>query len=145
MFSQPTDDRLSAWLDLRQQVESSDSPLGLVCDFWSHAPFTHYNKNIDQFNQKSWPTPWEIISDNIYDDFTIALMLAYSVKYTDRFKNSHIEIRSFTNSEKTKLFNLVYIDDSIVLNYIKSAPVPIDTVPDTLLLDNLMVIESKYK
>lgn len=142
MFPKSSDSRLSAWLDLRKEVELSDTPFSLISEFWSHAPFTQYNKNIDQYNYKSWPTPWEIINENVYDDFTLALMMAYSVKYTSRYEKSHVEIRSFVNDSGTKLYNLVYIDNDVVLNYTNS-PVSTSDIPTDLRLENLTTVSRK--
>jgi hypothetical protein len=76
MFEKSVDDRLSAWVQLRRQVEDTAEPFQLIADFWSAAPFVPYNRNIDPYNRNSWPSPWQIIVDNIYDDFTRAIMMA---------------------------------------------------------------------
>ena len=143
MFDKSTDERLSAWRDLRHDVDHSETPLILISEFWSRAPFIPYNRHIDPYNFNSWPTPWEIIIDNRYDDFTLAIMLAYTVKYTERYKNSVVEIRSCYNDLKTQMFNMVYIDDTYVLNYKdRLTPAHISEIPTTLLLDNLVVLKN---
>ena len=141
MFDKPADEQLSAWLAIRREVETSLSPLTLISEFWSQAPFVPYNRNIDPYNQQSWPTPWEIIIQNQYDDFTRAIMMAYTVKYTNRYRDSQVEIRSFYNADRSQMLNLVYIDNTDVLNYKDQlTPVSITEIPDTLMLDNLVVI-----
>ena len=49
MFDLSTDDRLSAWADLREQLEVVDNPLQTVWDFWTPCPFVPYNNN-----RKDW-------------------------------------------------------------------------------------------
>jgi hypothetical protein len=143
MFSKSADERLAAWFELRKQVESSDTPFELIIEFWSHAPFIPYNRLIDPYNHTSWPTPWEILVENKYDDFTIALMMAYSVKYTKRFNKSSVEIRSYFTESKSQMFNLVCIDQDVVLNY-RDEPteVRMSDIPDTLSLDNIVLIKN---
>lgn len=142
MFDKSTDERLSAWLAIRREVEHSCDPFVLISDFWSHAPFVPYNRNIDPYNQKSWPTPWEIIIHNHYDDFTLAVMMAYTVKYTTRYRDSQVEIRSFYKSDKSQMFNLVYIDNTYVLNYRDQlTAVSVSEIPDTLMLHNIVLIK----
>jgi hypothetical protein len=134
---------MAAWLELRKQIESSDTPFELIIEFWSHAPFIPYNRLIDPYNQTSWPTPWEILVENKYDDFTIALMMAYSVKYTKRFNKSSVEIRSYFTESKSQMFNLVCIDQEVVLNYMdKPTEVRVSDIPDTLSLDNIVLIKN---
>jgi hypothetical protein len=143
MFSKSADERMAAWLELRKQIESSDTPFELIIEFWSHAPFIPYNRLIDPYNQTSWPTPWEILVENKYDDFTIALMMAYSVKYTKRFNKSSVEIRSYFTESKSQMFNLVCIDQEVVLNYMdKPTEVRVSDIPDTLSLDNIVLIKN---
>lgn len=142
MFNQPVDSRLTEWLDHRRQLDQSEDPLQAVWDFWQSAPFTPHNKNIDPYHQKSWPTPWEIIEYNRYDDFTKSLMIAWTLKLSNRFKDSKIELKMFIDSAKTRQYNLIYVDDSWVINYNDNGPVKIDGVPDSLRLENLVEVSA---
>lgn len=142
MFSKSADERITAWLELRKKVEISDIPLELVSEFWSQAPFIPYNRLIDPYNQQSWPTPWEIIIENKYDDFTIALMMAYSIKYTIKYQKSIIEIRRYFSESLSQMYNLVCIDSTFVLNYSNTGQlIRMTNIPETFLLDNIVVIK----
>jgi hypothetical protein len=140
MFKKSPDERLSEWKSLRDNINSSDDPLNVVAEFWSQAPLIPYNRHIDQYNPKSWPTPWEIIVDNQYDDFTLGVMIGYTLKLTEKFANSKIEIRTMVDENRTKLYNLVYVNDSIVLNYDKWKTIKAQEIPDSFLLENLVDI-----
>jgi hypothetical protein len=142
MFNKPPDERLSEWKSLRDSINHSDNPLPMVAEFWSKAPVIPYNHRIDQYNRKSWPTPWEIIVDNKYDDFTLGLMIGYTLKLTEKFANSKVELRTLVDQERTKLYNLVYIDDETVLNYDKWNSIKAQDIPDSFLLENLIDIGS---
>jgi hypothetical protein len=141
MFDSAVDDRLSGWAELRKNIETSETPFEDVVDFWSAAPFTAFNHNIDPFYVASWPTPWEIIVENKYDDFTKAVMIGYSLLFTDRFKDSDIQIKTLVDTEGKRLYNVVYVDDSWVLNYKDSQVVLADKVPSLYNLENLIELK----
>jgi hypothetical protein len=123
-------------------LEKGDHPLTEVWEFWQQAPYIPYNRNIDPFNQRSWPTPWEIIVHNKYDDFTKALMMAWSLKYTERFKDERIEIKTLVNDHKTCYYNIVCVDNNWVLNYNDNGPVDVKNLPNTFLLENLIEVKT---
>lgn len=139
MFSNNIDDRLSAWAKSRQAFSKSKTPFVDIMEFWNQAGFTPYNKNIDPYNSKSWPTPWEIISENVYDDFTKALMISYTIKLLPRFEKSKVEIRILTNDAKRQIYNIVVIDDEHVLNYIDE-PTTVDQIDTDLLIDTIVEV-----
>ena len=136
MFKKSPDERLSEWKKLRETVDNTSDPLTVVAEFWGDAPMVTYNHKIDQYNPRSWPSPWEIIVDNKYDDFTIALMIGQTLKLTEKFSNSKIEVRTMVDESRTKLYNLVYIDNNTVLNYEKWKSIESQNIPDSFLLEN---------
>ena len=144
MFNQPIDDRLSSWAQFRDSLNNKSEPLEDVWEFWKQAPFIPYNNKIDPFHQRSWPSPWEIIVENKYDDFTKAVMMAYTLKYTSRFSESDIQVQNivgtFDNS-KNLAYNVVCVDNKWILNYDDNQPVEVANVPVSFRLENLTVIE----
>ncbi len=141
MFDLDPDSRISAWSEFRSKLNHSDTPLEDVIEFWQAAPFTPYNKNVDPFNRYSWPTPWEIIIDNKYDDFTKALMMSWTLKLTDKFKNSRIEIKTYTDEQNNRMYNLVVVDDKHVINYVDNSLTGTESLPETIRLENLVEVE----
>jgi len=142
MFNLPADDRLSAWAQLKQNLETSSTPFEDVVKFWTDAPFIPYNKNVDPFNRHAWPTPWDIIVENRYDDFTRALMMANSVKLTKRFKDSNISIETRVDNSQNKSYNIVIVNEEQVLNYIDNEVVIYQNLPASFLLENLIELNS---
>jgi hypothetical protein len=136
MFKKSSSERLTDWSELRKSLEQDTDPLTTVSKFWADAPSIAYNHKVDPYNSKSWPTPWEIIVDNRYDDFTIALMIGYTLKLSDRFKSDLIEIRTMVDYPKTKLYNLVYINENKILNYNKNCVVNSGEIDPLLYLEN---------
>ena len=138
MFEQSPDERLSRWKEFRNNLETSSQPLLEVTNFWQRAPFIPYNRDIDPFNQRSWPTPWDIIVNNKYDDFTKAVMMGWTLKLTERFKNSKVEIRSYLDSNQNTQYNCVVIDESFVINYLDNEVVNVENLPVSFRLENLV-------
>jgi hypothetical protein len=141
MFDLPIEERLSAWVRLRNQIETDQDPFKLVSEFWYSAPFIPYNKIINPHNPKSWPTPWEIIVENQYDDFTKALMIAYSLKFTKKFNNNLIDIRICLDNSKNVYYNIVCIDDKIAINYKDFDTVPWESICKSFLVENLIEVQ----
>jgi hypothetical protein len=42
------------------------------------------------------------------------------------------------DENRTKLYNLVYIDDNMVLNYNKWNSTPVEEIPNSFLLENII-------
>ena len=142
MFNQPVDSRLTEWASHRRKLDEVEDPLQTVWDFWHQAPFTPHNRNVDPYYQQSWPSPWEIIEENKYDDFTKALMIGWTLKLTKKYQNSKIELRTLVDSARTRQYNLLYIDDNWVINYSDNGPIPTPEVPDSFRLENLIEVSS---
>lgn len=142
MFNRSVEERLTEWIEHRREVDQSPDPLQTVWDFWHPAPFIPHNRNIDPYHQKSWPSPWQIIEDNKYDDFTKALMIGWTLKLTKKYQNSKIELRTLVDSNRTKEYNVVYIDDAWVLNYDDNGPVSVGSMIDGFKVENLIEVKS---
>lgn len=140
MFNKDTDDRLQDWSEFRKSLDHIENPFEAVAEFWYSAPKITYNHKIDPYNFKSWPTPWEMIVDNRYDDFSLALMMAYTLKFSDKFKDHNIQVRTMVDKLHNKLYNLVFVNDEIVLNY-SDTVVNANDVDENLYLDNLVEID----
>jgi hypothetical protein len=140
MFEKSVDDRLSAWVQLRRQVDEAAEPFQLIAEFWSRSPFIPYNHTIELHNQQSWPSPWQIIVDNIYDDFTRALIIAWTVRLTERFANSKIEIRTMIDTVGNKAYNIVIIDDTVVVNFLDNQPITLSQIPSDIIIENIFYI-----
>jgi hypothetical protein len=141
MFDRSIDDRLSAWMWLRSQVNDAPDPLLEVWDFWKRAPFVPYNNKIDPYHQRSWPTPWDIIVENRYDDFTKALMIGWTLKLSDRYQNSKIEIKTLVDNAKTRQYNIVCIDEEWMINFSDDGPETMEKFPHLFLLENLIELQ----
>lgn len=138
MFNKPVDDRLSSWAKLREDLNQSPEPFNQVWDFWKSAPFIPYNNKIDPYYQQSWPNPWEIVVENKYDDFTKAIMIAWTIKLTKKFQNSKVDIRTMVDKQRSVQYNIVCVDDQLAINYSDNGPISIENIPDSFLLENIV-------
>jgi hypothetical protein len=140
MFQKSPDERLSEWANLRKKLDRVSDPLMVATTFWDAAPRVIHNHKIDPYNHKSWPTPWEIIVENRYDDFTLALMIGYTLKYTNKFENERIQVKTMVDCNKTKLYNLVFVNDCEVLNYCRDGVIKAQEIDESLYLENVVDI-----
>jgi len=140
MFKKSPEERLTMWSDFRKELDYIDNPLTSLAELWATAPLVIHNHKVDPYNPKSWATPWEILVENKYDDFTLALMMGYTLKLTKKFNNDKIEIRTLVDQSKTKLYNLVYVNDESVLNYVPNTVVKAQDIDGSLYLENLVEI-----
>jgi hypothetical protein len=140
MFTLSPDERLTAWSKHRQDLDTSKSPLTDLIEFWNQSPYVPYNRQVDPYHQRSWPTPWEIIVENKYDDFTKALMMSWTLKLTTRFKDSKIEIKTYVDTEGKRQYNLVLVDEENVINYDDNGLVNAEDIPDSFRLENLVEV-----
>ena len=141
MFTLDFDSRLSTWAKFRKKLETDDSPLQSVIDFWSYAPIIGHTRVLDPYYISSWPNPWEILNENRYDDFTKAVMIGYTLLLTERYKNSKIEVRTLVDNNKNRLYNSIYLDDKWVLNFQDNFVISVDNVPETCNLENLIELK----
>lgn len=144
IFHASTEERLASWLALRHKIEVSESPLEDVWEFWKQSPFIPYNNKIDPFNKKTWPTPWSIIAENCYDDFTRALMIGWTLKLTNRYQNSKIEVCTIVDKQRSFNYNVTYIDEEWVINYSDNGPVKLNlfSMPFSFYLENNIELET---
>ena len=76
--------RLTSWNQLRQQVQHlpAESALTDINNWWFDAPWRPYYLHWD--DQKTWPDPWQLLSDNIYCDVARGLGILYTITLLNR-------------------------------------------------------------
>lgn len=114
MFNLYGNERLAAWKQFRDSLESSETPFLEVAELWSRAPFVspYLNPN----NSSEWPDPWHLVLDLRLDDLAIALGMLYTIKLTQRFIDTPCEIHMSMslNNKETNYF--LVVDNKYVLN-----------------------------
>ena len=138
MFDKNIEQRLSLWYNFRSSLNSDLEPLESVWNFWKSAPFVPYNHKIDHYDNSKWPTPWEILVDNKYDDFTKALMIGWTLKFSQRYKNNLIELRLLVDNTKNTYYNVIAVDNEWLINYSDNGPIKLDLLPKTIFIEYLI-------
>lgn len=112
MFDRYGNERLIAWREFRDKLETSTNPLLDVAIFWAGAPFV--NRYLDHSQVELWPNPWKLIIDGRFDDLAITLGMLYTIKLTERFRDVGCDVyQSLQDDKKT----LLIVDNSIILNW----------------------------
>jgi hypothetical protein len=92
MWPQDYSARLLAWANLRNQC--IQSPLAQAMSdidvWWQQTPWQPYYLHWDDHDH--WPTPWELLNDNVYCDLARALGIMYTVAMTERDDITTIEL-----------------------------------------------------
>lgn len=101
----------SAWYKLRQDIEQSTNPLDLVVDFFDQLPKVKIYT--DPYDQDTWPTPWELISENEYCPFNKILGICYTLQLTERFKNCQPKINVAIDTINKTVYYLLFIEDKV--------------------------------
>jgi len=70
------------------------------------------------------------------------VMIAWTLKLTNKFAKSRIEIKTYIDKTKSKQYNIVCVDDTWAINYNDNGPVTIENIPDSFFLENLVELES---
>ena len=84
--------RLKAWADLRDQC--SQLPLAQALShadaWWQQTPWQPYYLHWDDRNH--WPTPWELLSDNVYCGLARAVGIMYTITMLERDDITDVEL-----------------------------------------------------
>jgi hypothetical protein len=132
MFNKKFEDRLLAWVDFRKKLESSSSPFEDTIELYSHAPTV--NMQVDPWDPKSWLTPWELLNENKYCEFSKILAICYTLQLTDSFLGSSFKIHICTNTEDSEIKYLLIVNDKVIGLDPKKA-VPFSELPNTLRIE----------
>ena len=84
MWPQTFDARLASWTFLREQCQHlpTQPALTRINDWWFQAPWRPYYLHWD--DQKTWPDPWQLLSDNVYCEVARGLGILYTITLLDR-------------------------------------------------------------
>jgi len=115
VFNLHDNDRLTAWKQFRDNLETSNTPFEDVASFWSSAPFV--SPYLNPQNPTEWPDPWTLIVDGRFDELAIVVGMLYTIKLTQRFMNSQFEIHTSTRPEEKESIYMLVIDNKYVINY----------------------------
>ena len=84
MWPQTFSSRLENWNSLRVQCQTLplEQSLKTINSWWFQTPWRPYYLHWD--DQKTWPDPWQLLSDDVYCDLARALGILYTITLLDR-------------------------------------------------------------
>ena len=138
MFKLNVDTRLSTWKNIRKKIDSCEEPLQALIDFWASTPYVLGSPVLNPADSENWPTPWEIIESNKYDDFTKAVMMGNTLLLTERYQNSKMQVRTLVDKYTKQSYNTLCIDDMWVLNFKDGEALTVACIPEDCILENLV-------
>lgn len=134
MFDKKYEDRLRAWHNFRNGLETSDTPFQDVIDFYNRAPLVSIQ--VDPYDDKSWLDPWNLVYYNKYCSFAIILGIAYTLQLTTRFSDSVFEIHICTDQENLEVKYLLFVDNT-VFGYYRNETIEAEQLPKTLRTEKI--------
>ena len=129
MFNKKYQDRLQAWSNFRQSLETSEDPIQDTIDFYNSAPTTTIA--IDPYTQSSWPDPWELLEENNYCAFVKILAICYTLQLTDVLSQASYEIHIIRDNAKCNTHYILIINKKIVIGFNGETYVQRHNLPDT--------------
>lgn len=112
MFNKKFEERLVAWQQFRSSVETSLTPFEDTVNFFGSAPLV--SMQVDPWTLENWPTPWELIHENQYCDFSKILVICYTLQLTDRFTDKDFEIHIYTNNKESTTHYLLFVQEKVI-------------------------------
>lgn len=125
-----------AWVKLRDDMSlSTVEYLRAVNAWWHQTPWTPYHLHWD--DQDAWPSPWELLADNIFCNVSRGLGIMYTLALSPRNFNA-VLFEADTD-------NLVQVEPEIcTLNYDPNAIVNI-SLPEELPKHHLTISQIQNK
>jgi len=127
MFNKKYEDRLKAWVDFRDSLVNSETPIEDVIGLYRSAPMV--NIQVDPWDPSSWLSPWELLRENSYCEFSKILAICYTLQLTDSFSASSFKIHIITVDSDVKY--LLFVDDKVI-GYDPERAVDVSELPVTM-------------
>ena len=134
VWQQSPKQRLKTWREFRLSLDDIDYEedcLQAVVDWWKTAPVG--SRELEIYDVKSWPDPWQLIYTNALDENSIALGISYTLHLADWT----CDVLLVQNQEESWIRLVVLVDDTYVLNYTYGV------VEEKQILKNCSIVE-KY-
>lgn len=114
MFSISAEDRIIYWRRFRIGLlkQNTLQCLESVAKLWATAPMS--SQFLAHDLPETWPTAWELIGDNYYDDVGLALGIYYTLYYSEIFSPEDVIYTVYKMN--TEIINTVTVHE-YVLNF----------------------------
>lgn len=135
MWKLKPDERLTRWREFRKSLDDLTllDAVQSTTEFWQACPYSPYY--LDPSDPESWPTAWELISENYYCDLAKCLGMLYTINFTAHGAGLCAEIRIYNDPDSGYTYNLAVLDNGkYVINFIDNNIVNIESINKNLKL-----------
>jgi hypothetical protein len=130
--------RLLDWYNFRQQLETSNTPLEDVARYFTSLPKTKYYT--DPYDRTTWPTPWELITENEYCQFNIILGICYTLQLTTKYQNVSPMISICFDNINKIVYYMLLVEDK-VYGYSENDWCNVSDLPKSLNTQKIYVLD----
>ena len=141
MVDKKFEDRLTLWRNLRDSLATSAQPVQDVIDYWRTIP--QDTRNVDPYDQTTWPDPWEMIEENSYCEFTKLLAIAYTLKLSNLYDNWLPTIKIGLDRTQARLYYMLYLNDQVI-GFDEDKSVHISELPKNIHIEKVHVLDEQY-
>lgn len=141
MFDKKFNERLQYWSSFRQQLETDIDPIQTTINLFNRSPIVSIQ--VDPYDSSTWLTPWELLYENKYCEFSKLLAICYTLQLTERFINDNFEIHIITNNEEFSTYYLLFIQDKVI-GYDWSSIMNKHEMPSTLQSHKVYLMPKLY-
>lgn len=113
MFTQSFEERMFLWKEHRGILENCHDPVQESINFFEDAPVVSIAAN--PYDKESWPSPWELIHENVYCNFIKILAICYTLQLTTRFSESSFRIEVLKDKARATTEYVLIIDDYAIV------------------------------
>lgn len=132
MFDLNYQDRVRAWRNFRLEVSWLDRELILdrTAKLWATAPMAMPHLAFDL--PETWPSPWDLISWDRWDEVGINLGIYYTLFFTNRFDKRDLDVVIYNNKESSTIMPTVDVYNKYTLNWSSGMVVNTSIVSDSV-------------
>ena len=135
MWKLEAGERIVHWRAFRLTIGgmSLEQAIQATAEFWQNCPHEPYY--LDPSDPESWPTAWDLISENYYCDLAKALGMLYTIAYSNHGHGLSMQIHAYYDENTGYEYNLAVFDEGkYVINFMDGEIVNINSVNEKFKL-----------
>lgn len=120
------DSRILTWRHFRNSLGEFPDALDSIANEWGNVPVKSHYLDPDP---DTWPSIWELISENEYCEIAISLGMAYTILYSNK-PHEEFELLGLNCRRQNQNYYIVSYDSGkYVLNYDHKSVINISSMP----------------
>lgn len=139
MFDKNPEDRLRAWAEFRNNLQTSKDPIQEVINLYENAPTVSIQ--MDPYDTDTWLSPWELLLENQYCKFAKILGITYTLALSEVFSIDDFEITIITDKEKSEVKYVLFIADNVI-GYHDNFYCKKDKIPNDIVIEKCYNVQN---